>query len=214
LAFLELTFITSGCNLTSTPIDPKLVDQSFITGQPCTAPCWYGIEPDQSTETDVMLKLKELPFVDQTKIKKWNNVGFNNYSNASEIDFVCVSPSEGYCGSIISDNEVVKDIDLTIQYPLPLKSVIDRLGSPEYIFFDPFTPHGEGCRVSLNWPHKRISAISVDRFSSQLCQDLDQGKGFNSGLQITEVEYESKDIALRDECSQSKCITWPGFVNK
>jgi hypothetical protein len=214
LVFLGIGFFTAGCKATPVPIDPRLVDQSFITGQPCEAPCWYGLVPDQSSESEVLPKLKELPFVDHTKIKEWKNSSIFGYSNASELDFNCAFPGNVICGVVVSFEGVVKYIDLAIQYSLPLKSVIDRLGTPEYIFTAGYSPHGDGCRVSFNWPQKRISVVSVDPDSSQPCQDLDMGKAINSDILITEVHYEAKDIALQDRCRVLKCITWPGFLDK
>lgn len=58
---------------------------------------------------------------------------------------------------VLSKVGIVKNISLGIQYTLPLKSVIDLLGAPDYIFYTPNSPHGGDCEVSLNWPQKRIS---------------------------------------------------------
>jgi hypothetical protein len=44
--------------------DDARVDQSFITGNTCAAPCWYGLEIDKSSEADVMSVLTTLKFID------------------------------------------------------------------------------------------------------------------------------------------------------
>jgi len=162
----------------------------------------------------VLAKLKELPFVDHTKIREDKNASIFDYTNASVISFGCAIPGGNTCGTVVSVKGIVKYFDLTIQYPLPLQSVIDQLGSPEYLFYTGYFPDGGGCRISLSWPQKRISVVSDDPNSTQLCTDLALGKAVNSGLQITEVHYESKEIALRDVCNQLKCIPWPGFSGK
>jgi hypothetical protein len=49
-------------------LDDPLADSSFLTQQPCAAPCWYGLEPDKSTADDVIAALRKLPFVDSGTI--------------------------------------------------------------------------------------------------------------------------------------------------
>jgi hypothetical protein len=217
LYFILVLIITS-CNATPTamptPKDPRLVDQSFVTGQPCLAPCWYGIEPGHSNEAEMLSKLIELPFINQSKIKKWENVNILGYSNASEVNFECASAGGISCGVVVSVDGMAKYIDLAIRYPLSLKTVIDQLGTPEYMFFTPATPHGDGCRISFNWPQNRISVINNDSSAWQLCQDLQKGKKMGSDLQITEVQYMSEEVALRNPCDKLKCIAWPGFLDK
>jgi hypothetical protein len=212
-ALFGLTLIM-GCEGQPTPIDPRLVDRSFLTGQPCAAPCWYGIEPDKSPEEEALSKLNELPFVDSQSIREYKNVNTGDYSGASEIYFGCAFPQGSTCGVIVGVEGIVKEIDLTIQYPLPLKSVIDLLGTPESISYTPYPPHGDGCYVSFNWPQKRINVLSLDRPTQKLCQNIKNGMAFDPGLQISGVNYWSKEIALRGVCSQLNCISWPGFIDK
>ena len=218
LIYLGLTLIMTGCNGTSTqvptPEDPRLVDQSFVTGQPCQAPCWYGIEPGQSNQTEALNKLNTLSFVDNTKIRISKNVRFFDYLDVTEIDFNCVFPNGKMCGFILSVNDIVKSIYIYIQYPLPLKSAIDKLGAPDYFLYNPYSPHGDGCMVSFHWPKKRITLINVDYYSQQICQDIEDGKVFNPDILITEVQYESEEIASRDVCEKRRCMIWPGFLDK
>ena len=41
---------------------------NWIKGLPCKPPCWYGITPGQTTETDAINILKSLPFVNTSSI--------------------------------------------------------------------------------------------------------------------------------------------------
>jgi hypothetical protein len=65
-----LAILVRGCESTSKPVDLELVDQSFVTGQTCEAPCWYGLEPGISNESEVMDVLKKQLFVDQNSNSK------------------------------------------------------------------------------------------------------------------------------------------------
>ena len=52
---------SQGVNLET--LDPNLYDQSWLTGKPCSAPCWYGLEPGISSREDSISKVKQIPFV-------------------------------------------------------------------------------------------------------------------------------------------------------
>ena len=213
-----LILMTGGCNLQATPapLDPELVDQSFITDQPCKAPCWYGLKLDQSSESEVLKKLNELPFVDPTKIQISKNESYLDYSNITKIDFNCVVPKGKRCGSIFTADGVVKYIGLSIQYPLSLKSVVDKLGPPDYFTRDFMTPHGQGCMVSFNWTQKKISLGSEDPDSERVCQGLEITAANDPDLQITDVAYGSMVIDPSNVCTiyPSECTPWAGFLNK
>ena len=58
-----LALQSGGClsNPTRVPtptITPKLVDESWLIGKPCSLPCWHGIEPGISTKDEAINKAK------------------------------------------------------------------------------------------------------------------------------------------------------------
>jgi hypothetical protein len=208
LIFFGLCILLTGCE---TPEPPQNADRSFVTGQPCTAPCWYGIVPDKSTESEALEKLQELPFVDHAKIKEDKNVGVFIYPNTTKITFYYVSPSGTRCGLFVIMAGIVKDIYLDIRYPLQLKSAVNQLGQPGYIWYAPASPNGGGCEVFFHWPQK---GIVLNTLSGQGCSFLD--KGMPPDLQIDNVQYQSQEweTAARATCANFDCISWPGFSNK
>lgn len=214
LLFSGLAIVVTGCESTPKPVDLELVDQSFITDQTCEAPCWYGLEPGKSNETEVLDVLKKQPFVNQSMIETRSNVGIDAYKNASEISYGCASPIGSTCGFISSVNGTVIYISVIVQYPLSLRSVINRLGAPDYIFYSPNSPHGDGCRVTFNWTQKRISTVGLDQTSQRICLNLDEGKGLDPDLQIIELNYKSEDIALQNYCDHMNCKSWPGYIEE
>ncbi len=114
-------FTTTGCMSNSTiSVDDPLADHSFLTQQPCAAPCWYGLEPGKSTAHDVDTTLDKLPFVDSSTI--WQStVIWGDDDNAKQIGFGCLHPKDADCGGgmIISQGRL-KRITLSPPYRLSL----------------------------------------------------------------------------------------------
>jgi hypothetical protein len=66
---LLLTISISGCESRSTS-KSGIATQSFLSDEPCAAPCWYGLVPGESSKADVLRVLAELPFVDMSTISE------------------------------------------------------------------------------------------------------------------------------------------------
>ena len=86
----------------------SLVDRSFLTGQPCTPPCWYGLEPEKATEEDVISTLKTLPFVESSTITVTKVVqGAPLVANEQRVWFDCREPEERHCGlALLSGDKI------------------------------------------------------------------------------------------------------------
>ena len=72
-------------------LDPNLYDQSWLTGKPCGAPCWYGLEPGVSSRDDSISKVKQIPFIDG------NTASFSNpavFPYLDEVDFQYKKPQD------------------------------------------------------------------------------------------------------------------------
>ena len=101
---LTLFFVLLGCNGLNIPAlkngpsfpdDPR-VDRSFVTGQPCDAPCWYELRLGESTIDDIRATLLQLPFVDQSTLFEWN-IGTDGSKLGFYFDCVYYD-SPGSCG--------------------------------------------------------------------------------------------------------------------
>ena len=57
-------------------LDPNYYDQSWLTGKPSAAPCWYGLEPGVSTRQASINRVEQLPFVDKSSINITNHLDF------------------------------------------------------------------------------------------------------------------------------------------
>jgi hypothetical protein len=218
IAFLLLLFGLSVMLFVSRSIEttpePKIADKSFLTGEPCKAPCWYGLELDRSNESDVITKLRELPFVDAEAIRT-SHVAISSFSNAVEIEYDCADPEGKICGILVLSDGSLKIISSYIRYRLPIRSVIDQLGTPDAISYSPYSPHGDGCMLDLFWLKKGIRIRRTDRNSIRLCRDLSAGKTIDPELDMMELFYLSKEALNPDRCnSGGVCFEWPGLSDK
>ena len=201
--------LLAACSTAAATPEPANADRSFTTGQPCAAPCWYGLELNKATEKDVLAKLNELPFVDHTAIRTSSSPMSVLYRIETRIDYGCAEPRGQYCGSLVWYDDKLKQIDIAVQYSLTLQTVVNMLGKPVYYRNGAATPHGQGCFVEVDWPDKGMSVTSTDYDSNTVCQALSSGKGFDPMTPVTEIDYLADALLRRvGECG---CIDWPGF---
>lgn len=174
------------------PEDPN-VDRSLITGQPCEAPCWYGLKLGESTIDDVHLTLQNLIFVDNAKTLEQPVT--NLYPNQKLFIIKCVYLTYEYeCGSLETSEEgkLIK-IYLSVLYPLDIQTLINKLGPPEYYnVFGP-SPNLGGCLIYTYWPQKNIYAQINDEPGNDLCEKAKSGQ-ISMELQIDAIRYEVLNI--------------------
>jgi hypothetical protein len=149
------------------PTDP-LVDRSFVTGQPCDAPCWYGMRLGKSDLEDIRTTLRELSFIDQSRIYEQSTGDFGpneklflvhcTYSKESEFCATLKTSKDGYLSKIV----------ITVAYELTLQTTIEHLGTPEYYTVSP-SPTENKCYVDVYWPDKEIIVSFIDSPRDRLC---------------------------------------------
>lgn len=204
---LVLTTLIGCTTLGGTPTADPLVDTSFLTGQPCAAPCWYGLELDKSTKEDVYNTLKQLPLVDASSIKEFKTALWAE--PIPEIEFDCRDPKISSCTEIFIEDGLVKQIMYTVGFDLPLERVVEKLGVPEYVQFAG-NPNVGGTRMSLFWPSKLIAVEHVSR-DDKLDYSLRSGQPVPRGLLAGSIYYTAREhFGLIDG---SYRISWPGFAN-
>jgi hypothetical protein len=203
-AIFILSLLLPGCNHASQTPESRVADRSFLTGQPCKAPCWYNLELDKSTLVDVTQTLKELPFVDHNSISVHNTVYTGNIIT-TQIDFDCIEPKGKPCGFIKVLDDKLKMVNIVIRYPLTIKTVIDQIGPPEYIFFG--AQMGGSCLIDFDYgPDKGIIVRSGQPI--QMCQDLRNKKILDKNLIFTEILFLDEESIFVNRCQGNSCIDW------
>jgi hypothetical protein len=204
LTVLLIFFFIIGCK------EDPLIDRSFVTDQPCSAPCWQGIKINQSSSDNVITILHNLPFVEQSSIVV-KRIKQGNGQGDRRITFDCSHPTQRRCGEITLTNDKVISIWLSVEYPLTLKEVVDKLGVPDYVTFDLYHPDVGGCIITIEYPNMGIAMRSVDTRSERACNGLEKGEGLNPKIRVDELRYQSPVEPHESSCTEPGCVRWPGF---
>lgn len=205
LLVLLFTFVVSSCN------DETLVDRSFITQEPCAAPCWYGLELEKSSEEDVYTVLENLPFVNYNSIKEWGTV-WGDDENAKEIFYDCQHPRKKRCGGFILSNDRLKQLWVSVNYNLSFFDVVQILGPPNHISYVPRSGEIAGCTLALYWPKKSIYIRSHQREGCPALDTLKKGVKIDSDTKVTYITYI--DLETFNLGTRENEFLWPGFAEE
>lgn len=163
------------------------IDRSFVTGQPCEAPCWYGLRLGESTLDDIRETLVELPFVDASKIHEQSTGDFGPSEKLLVVRCVYSKESESCADLETSTDGKLHRIILGVYYDLPLQSVIDQLGTPKYYLAYP-SPNKDICILEIYWPEKNIVATVEDSPRTRHCSN-DKNEQIDLDLQVVSLVY-------------------------
>jgi hypothetical protein len=167
------------------------------------------LEINVSNKSDILAKLKQLPFVDPASIREkvttWPDDPY-----ATNIDYDCTHPSEENCGAATISKDKLKKLWMSVGFNLTLKQVVDKLGEPDYLDYGFFNRDG-GCKIVLQWPKRGIAVDTVDEHSYELCQMVADGKGIKSDAIVRLIYYSAPEgFGKAGDCCPR--IPWPGFA--
>jgi len=210
LVIVLLIAISAGC---STPA-PQMsaVDRSFVTGKPCTAPCWYGLELDKAKQETVLTTVRGLEFVDQSSIRVYDNSVWPQFPTASEVYF-CSKSEKHTCNTAVLSEGELKMLWLSVEYDLTLSEAVQRLGEPDYISYSSYSPEARSCRFVLYWPKDHIFVENVNATDDGICQTLKSGKGVKANTKATGLVYAVSEVFTGLEL-RSWHTSWPGFAER
>lgn len=191
----------------SAPIveNPNVIDESFITGEPCEAPCWYNIELGKTPEQEATAQLSLLPFVTRASIQTLPDF----YDpQAKSITYDCNYETTENCGIVgISAAGVVSGIAHQIVYPLSVADVVEKYAEPAYMYTNAYYGEDDDCQLALYWPEESIAVEVVTHAEVGLCQSLDAGEAVPADLQVLWVYYSALDSV-----GGEGTLPWPGFA--
>jgi hypothetical protein len=211
--FVLLVFIgASGCkgSLPSANSD-QLVDRSFLTEKPCEAPCWQGLMLDDSSEKDILDTLYELPFIDASTIYSFS-ANWLGDDSAIAIHYSCIHPVIDNCGTIRVAGDKLKSLNQTVGFELTLKTVVTKLGPPDYVDYGPIHPDIGGCDLTLYWPEQKIIARDINKKAEPLCNAIRTDGKIPPETLVTNLIYSVNEVfgPLPGGCCTR--IPWPGFA--
>jgi hypothetical protein len=206
-------------------LDPSLIDSSILTGIPCAAPCWYGLEVDRSTKADILATARTLSFVDSKEFPEELSSYFDPSKQAevgaSLIRLNCRQPEGGTCASLLVVNDVLKEIYLLPLPSLSFGQVVPHLGPPEYVRVFPVEGNPALCDIALIWKQRGIwVAFSNGAFlngspqkEQVRCQAVHSSKDLSPNLPVDQIIYGSPDDYIFATASESGGdLPWSGFA--
>lgn len=203
LLLLLLSAVLAAC---STGLDPQ-ADKSFLTDQPCAAPCWQGLELGSSTKGAALSLLPTLPFVNAASIVD-KATTWPGDAAAREVSFGCVHPRSNNCGNAIFSGDRMRWLELSVDYSLTLRMVVGKIGAPTHVDYS--AGNNQGCSVTTAWPTKNI-AVVLDGLSDSVCQALRMGQSIPAELKVTSLYYTDAQTLQAGPASCCGRLAWPGF---
>jgi hypothetical protein len=189
------------------------MDRSLLTGKPCQAPCWYGLELGKSTRAEVLATLQTLSFADPATIQEvayghWD-LEIRKNLPATLIGIECRQPHWQCAGLVVSNDKLVS-IGLFPNYDLTLREVIDYLGAPDYVRTisesDPTI-----CKLMLWWTKRQIELERSVPNGEAFCKAVRAGERLDPNLTIQRIYY---DLPQRFSIIPMEGLDrpWPGFT--
>jgi hypothetical protein len=134
IILLTLPFLLSSCNsipiINMTPTNGTelhIDDGGFLSGEPCGPPCFWGITPGVTTDSE-MLNIFEQNGVDAAKCERYKR------QNPDLLVIQCGPMDLGYIiGITIYPSGIVNQIGFQLEKPITLGDVIAKYGDPSAI---------------------------------------------------------------------------------
>lgn len=148
---------------------PELVDQSWFTGQPCSAPCWQGLEAGKSFREEALNTARRLNFIGEEE-------AINPDDSWSH--FYCKNPSKEPCISMRFENGVLAEIDLYPNYSVTLDQAVKYLGEPDFFTSIELGELKYSCNLRFIWLQQRFELYTGDEpHGGKLCDQIYRENG-------------------------------------
>jgi hypothetical protein len=202
-------------------LEPSLEDRSLLTDTPCPAPCWYGLQLGRSTKAEVLATARHLSFVDRIEFPEgpyyyWDQSQGGNVPGTL-VSLQCRQPAGQTCAALLFVDDILKQIYLSVNYPLDFAQVVDHFGAPEYVQVFPRSPDGPmQCNIALIWKQRGIRIVFLNGVPAQdqvQCAAVRGGKGIRSDLPVEQILYAlPSDTALINVPQAGGDFPWSGFA--
>lgn len=222
-----LIIISTSCNSsleskrTFPSVPSDLTDQSILTNNPCTAPCWNNLIPDKSSTQEVLEFLTNIKFIDSENIiirasNWWADSKDKDPIPAILIRGLCVQPAQTVCVEILVVKDKVKEISIYPNYKLTFEEVVGNWGNPDYMLSNPWGAECLGCTVRLSWSQFSAEVTSNDRRcveGGNICKTIYDGGKIPHGFVIDEITYSGATPPYVEEYNKDSRMPWTGFEN-
>lgn len=156
-----LTPSTSGIIIPEPSVSSTLAigDGGLLSGDPCSPPCFLGIEPGKTAETEVPMLLTQAGLSDVCE--------YHHYFDHIADDWI----RGWYCQQIIdieiSEEGIVNSIRFKLPSPVLLQSVIARHGEPDAVMvFDSGLPEYPALQADILYERLRMVLFPIEEQGS------------------------------------------------
>jgi hypothetical protein len=127
LILFGLTFLAAACAPAPQIRNENfLIDTSFLTGEPCDAPCWRNITPGETEWQDALTLIEDDATLDNVRTNDDEDTDRNGAAWERADGDPC-------CQMLSEDGETVSFIVIQTTPDATLGQVIDKYGEPTYI---------------------------------------------------------------------------------
>ncbi len=184
-------------------------DHSYLTDDPCAAPCWQGFQPGETSRDDVLATLNQLDFVEPGSGVYDPQVFVEDGSGQalSTIYFHCRYPPLRGCGTVYLRDDKFRSVYLVVS-EVRFREVIDKWGAPDRLYSAAFTPDGGGCMLKLVWTKFGVSARYDSFDDSSVCMTARNGQPLSPDWPVYAIEI-GQGIA-NSYWYDDVDLVWPG----
>lgn len=223
LKLLILGIVLSSCSARSNTHGasdgnpPGWLEQSIIGGEPCMVPCWYGLEPGQSKESEAKDRIHELGFVLESSVKETVDTYLGRDGIRREgvmYSARCIAQSTDPCIGLLVFEGKLHGIQIRTDDGLPLAQLISSLGTPDGVAPIPSGVEEPACIIDVIWIQHRVRAahsIPYDGAWPELCQLVSEGSQVPIEIEMTRISIETEEWFENNYPRSPLDLPWPGI---
>jgi hypothetical protein len=131
LGLIPLVFLGAACAATPELRNPKMLnDSSFVTGQPCKAPCWRGITPGETAWDEAVKIIQGDPSLANVQIQ---DITDGSAPAGSKNAVWSQKDGDPCCQMDTVDGKVVRALTLQVAPNVGLGELLKTQGNPKYV---------------------------------------------------------------------------------
>jgi hypothetical protein len=212
LAIASTLFSCRSQSVNLETLDPNLYDQSWLTGKPCGAPCWYGLEPGVSSLQKSVSTVKQLPFISGE---------IAALTNSREVSFSCGKPQDFDCVYMAFKNDKLEVLDFSPNYQITFEQAVEKLGSPDGFSVHLNSGDVASCELQVIWRNRSLvlqydtGLLPIISFGSNTNADLcdDEGKRtLPKGILVQYVKIMLPSEIQSMTQGNPDFVPWKGFA--
>lgn len=189
-----------GCSNPSPTPMPEQMDKSPFTGDPCAAPCWYGLIVGESSENEALSRISALTFIDPNSIQLFRvgsapGLDPKDYNYAAHVFANCIYPEE-QCLILRTEAYTLTEIEVVLNYEITVGDAIGYLGVPDYVGYQYIGLEPLSCEINIVWQSKQLILVS-ETFegyeAAKRCDAIQETGKEERDLLLSRVRYKSPD---------------------